>query len=65
MIVFPWDRDYEDCSRGKLGACLDDLRPSGPGDRTTRVILTEGRWLPFCKEGPGPRKGEGPIIARP
>jgi len=53
MIVFPWDRDYEDCARGMLAACLHDLRPSGKGDRTTRVILSGGRWLPFCKEGRG------------
>ncbi len=49
LIVFPWDPEYEIFQRGEIPSPIDHGRPSQPGDNTTRVLMREGRWLPYCR----------------
>ncbi len=49
MLVFPWDPEYEQARKGALKGPLRPGRPSVPGDRTTRLIFRDGRWLPYCR----------------
>jgi 8-oxo-dGTP pyrophosphatase MutT (NUDIX family) len=48
VIVFPWDPEYEMFQSEEISA-PDHGRPSRPEDNTTRVVLKEGRWLPYCR----------------
>jgi len=48
LLVFPWDPEYEIFQKGKIPSPINHGRPSQPGDNTTRLILKEGRWLPYC-----------------
>jgi 8-oxo-dGTP pyrophosphatase MutT (NUDIX family) len=49
LIIFPWDPEYEIFQKGEFPDFIDHGRPSQPGDNTTRLILKEGRWLPYCR----------------
>ena len=49
LIVFPWDPEYKIFQRGEIPSPIDHGRPSQPGDKTTRVVMREGRWLPYCR----------------
>jgi 8-oxo-dGTP pyrophosphatase MutT (NUDIX family) len=49
VILFPWDPDYELFRAGKIPDPVDHGRPSLPEDNTTRVILRDGRWTPYCR----------------
>ena len=49
FILFPWDPEYEMFQRGAAPNQIDHGRPSYPEDNTTRVVLKEGRWLPYCR----------------
>jgi len=49
FILFPWDPEYKMFQRGETPNHLDHGRPSQPEDNSTRVVLKEGRWLPFCR----------------
>jgi 8-oxo-dGTP pyrophosphatase MutT (NUDIX family) len=49
LIVFPWDPEYEIFQRGEIPSPIDHGRPSLPGDNTTRVLMREGRWFPYCR----------------
>lgn len=49
LIVLPWDPEYDDFQRGAVPTSLNHGRPSGPADNTTRLILREGIWHPFCR----------------
>ncbi len=49
MIIFPWDPEYEVFRKGELPAPLEYGRPSQSGDNTTRLLMKEGRWLPYCR----------------
>jgi len=49
LIVFPWDPEYKIFQRGEIPSPIDHGRPSQPGDKTTRVVMSEGRWLPYCR----------------
>jgi len=49
FILFPWDAEYEMFQRGKVPNHIDHGRPSQPGDNTTRVVLKEDRWIPYCR----------------
>ncbi len=49
LILFPWDPEYEIFQRGEIPTQIDHGKPSQLGDNTTRLILKEGRWLPFCR----------------
>jgi 8-oxo-dGTP pyrophosphatase MutT (NUDIX family) len=49
LIIFPWDPEYEIYQKGEIPVHLDHGRPSQPGDNTTRLILKEGIWHPYCR----------------
>jgi len=49
FIVFPWDPDYAAFERKEIHGVTDHGNPSKPGDSTTRVILKEGCWCPYCR----------------
>jgi 8-oxo-dGTP pyrophosphatase MutT (NUDIX family) len=49
IIIFPWDPEYEIFQKGEIPSPLNHGHPSQPGDNTTRVILKEGFWLPYCR----------------
>ena len=48
IILFPWDPDYEAFRNGEIRNTVDHGKSSSPGDNTTRLILREGRWFPYC-----------------
>ncbi len=48
MIIFPWDPEYDLFQNGKLPSPLEHGRASQPKDNTTRLLMKEGRWLPYC-----------------
>lgn len=49
IIIFPWDPEYEIYQKGEISVPLDHGRPAQPGDNTTRLILKEGIWHPYCR----------------
>jgi 8-oxo-dGTP pyrophosphatase MutT (NUDIX family) len=49
LILFPWDPEYTLLQEGEIPSPLNHGRPSQPGDNTTRLILKEGIWLPYCR----------------
>jgi len=49
LILFPWDPEYELFERDKKLNQTDLGRPSQHEDNTTRLILKQGRWLPYCR----------------
>jgi 8-oxo-dGTP pyrophosphatase MutT (NUDIX family) len=49
FILFPWDAEYKAFVRGEIPVSIDHGRPSGLSDTTTRVVLREGHWLPYCR----------------
>jgi 8-oxo-dGTP pyrophosphatase MutT (NUDIX family) len=51
FILFPWDPEYEMFRGGEIPVHIDHGRPSQPEDNTTRLILKEGHWLPYCRTG--------------
>ena len=48
-ILFPWDPEYEVFQRGEIPSLINHVRPSQSGDNTTRLILREGIWYPYCR----------------
>lgn len=50
LLLFPWDPEYEIFQRGETPIHIDHGRPSRPDDNTTRIVLKEGRWLPYCRQ---------------
>ena len=49
LILFPWDPEYETYQKGEIPSPLNHGRPSQTGDNTTRLILKEGIWHPYCR----------------
>jgi 8-oxo-dGTP pyrophosphatase MutT (NUDIX family) len=49
LLVFPWDPEYEIFQKGKIPSPIHHGSPSQPGDNTTRLLMREGRWLPYCR----------------
>lgn len=49
VILFPWDPEYEAFRDGEISNTTTHGRPSGLGDNTTRLLLKEGRWFPYCR----------------
>jgi 8-oxo-dGTP pyrophosphatase MutT (NUDIX family) len=49
LIIFPWDPEYNLFQSGEIPHHLDHGHPSQPGDNTTRLLMKEGRWLPYCR----------------
>lgn len=48
-LIFPWDPEYDEFRSGRLIQPLDHGSQSGPFDNTTRLVLKDGRWLPYVK----------------
>jgi 8-oxo-dGTP pyrophosphatase MutT (NUDIX family) len=48
LLVFPWDPEYEIFKRGDIPSPVDHGHPANPGDNSTRLLLKEGCWHPFC-----------------
>lgn len=49
LIIFPWDPEYDLFQKGEISSSINHGRPSRPDDNTTRLILKEGRWHPYCR----------------
>jgi 8-oxo-dGTP pyrophosphatase MutT (NUDIX family) len=49
LLVFPWDPEYEDFRRRETPSPMNHGRPSQSGDNTTRLLMKENRWLPYCR----------------
>lgn len=49
VLIFPWDPDYEMFERGDLPSTINHGKPSQAGDRTTRLLLKQGIWYPYCR----------------
>jgi 8-oxo-dGTP pyrophosphatase MutT (NUDIX family) len=49
LLVFPWDPEYEIFQKGQIPSPVNHGLPSQPGDNTTRLLMKEGRWLPYCR----------------
>ena len=49
LIIFPWDPEYALFQKGEIPSPLNYGRPSQIGDNTTRVILKQGIWHPYCR----------------
>ena len=49
LLVFPWDPEYEIFQKGQIPSPVYHGRPSQPGDYTTRLLMKENRWLPYCR----------------
>jgi 8-oxo-dGTP pyrophosphatase MutT (NUDIX family) len=50
VILFPWDPEYEIFRKGDIPDPANHGRPSREGDHSTRVVLKEGRWLPYYRK---------------
>ncbi len=49
ILIFPWDPEYEIFKGGDLPSMINHGRPSRTGDRTTRLLLRQGIWYPYCR----------------
>ena len=49
VLIFPWDADYDIFKKGEIPSPGNPGRPSQPGDNTTRLLMLENRWLPYCR----------------
>jgi len=49
LLVFPWDPEYQIFQKGQIPSPVHHGHPSQGGDNTTRLLMTEGRWLPYCR----------------
>ena len=49
LILFPWDSEYDLFQRGEIPVSIDHGQPSKAGDNTTRLLMKEGCWLPYCR----------------
>ena len=50
VLIFPWDPEYERVKNGQLTQPADHGSLSGPSDNTSRLVLKDGRWLPYVKK---------------
>ncbi len=49
LLIFPWDPEYEVFRKGEIPSPMEHGRLSQPGDNTSRLLMQEGRWLPYCR----------------
>jgi 8-oxo-dGTP pyrophosphatase MutT (NUDIX family) len=49
MIILPWDPEYALFQRGEIPPSINHGRPTSFDDHTTRLILKEGIWHPYCR----------------
>ncbi len=50
LIVLPWDPEYDDFVSGSVPRPADNGVPSSPKDNTTRIVLKDGRTIPYYRE---------------
>jgi 8-oxo-dGTP pyrophosphatase MutT (NUDIX family) len=48
LLVFPWDPEYDIFKRGEIPSPLHCGHLANPGDHSTRLLLKEGCWHPYC-----------------
>jgi 8-oxo-dGTP pyrophosphatase MutT (NUDIX family) len=48
LLIFPWDPEYKIFQKGEIPSPVNHGRSSQPGDNTTRLLMREGRWFPYC-----------------
>lgn len=48
-ILLPEDQEYEIFQRGEIPVSINHGSPSQLSDNTTRLILREGIWYPYCR----------------
>jgi 8-oxo-dGTP pyrophosphatase MutT (NUDIX family) len=49
LIIFPWDPEYNVFQKGEVPSPVHHGTPSRQGDNTTRLLMKDGRWLPYCR----------------
>lgn len=49
LIIFPWDPEYHLFKGGETPVPINHGQPSQPDENTTRLLMKEGRWLPYCR----------------
>jgi 8-oxo-dGTP pyrophosphatase MutT (NUDIX family) len=49
FLVFPWDPEYDIFKKGQIPSPINHGRPSQSEDNTTRLLMREGRWFPYCR----------------
>ncbi len=49
VLIFPWDPEYEMFERGEIPSTINHGKPSTPDDKTSRLVLRDGIWYPFCR----------------
>jgi 8-oxo-dGTP pyrophosphatase MutT (NUDIX family) len=49
LLVFPWDAEYEIFQKGEIPSPINHGHPSQQGDNTTRLLMKQNRWLPYCR----------------
>lgn len=49
LLIFPWDPEYGLFQKGEIPSPLHHGRPSQSGDNTSRLLMRENRWLPYCR----------------
>ena len=49
LIIFPWDPEYDLFQKGEIPSPVNHGHLSQPGDNTTRLLMKEGRWFPYCR----------------
>jgi len=47
LLIFPWDPEYHLFKKGEIPTTPNLRRPSQPSENTTRLLMKEGRWLPY------------------
>lgn len=50
FLVFPWDQEYERFKTGDTCCPLEHGRPSILSDNSSRIIIKDGRNIPYCRE---------------
>jgi 8-oxo-dGTP pyrophosphatase MutT (NUDIX family) len=49
LLIFPWDPEYEMFQKKEIPFSIHHGRPSRPDDNTTRLLMKENRWVPYCR----------------
>ncbi len=49
LIIFPWDPEYDIFQKGQVPSPIHHGRPSQQGDNTSRLLMKDGRWFPYCR----------------
>ncbi len=49
LIIFPWDPEYDIFQKGEVPSPINHGHPSQPDDNTTRLLMKQDRWIPYCR----------------